>query len=180
MTKRNDFTSFEEFHLSGTAGNYEEVTVICENGWIKTDLLTECKSYKTALRRFFKALADIPAIVEWLPGMLEAAENGCFKMNDNTMADGTRNPCTCYAYEIEELDNGLWYIFLNVRGEEPATTPTEPQKAIEDTEAHTPAENATQGDTAPERMKGERTMLALYAVTLFVLILYAIVERIFG
>lgn len=44
------FDSFAEFDMSGTAGNYEEVTVIRENGWIKCDLMTECKSYKAAGR----------------------------------------------------------------------------------------------------------------------------------
>lgn len=112
------FDSFAEFEMSGTAGNYEEVTVIRENGWIKCDLMTECKSYKTALRRFFKALANVPEVSGWYEDMSESAENGYFQMNDNMMADGTRNPFPGYAWEIEDHD-GAWYIFLNVKTDEP-------------------------------------------------------------
>ena len=112
------FDSFEEFDLSGTAGNYEEVTVVRERGWVKCDLLTECKSYKTALRRFFKALADVPEVSDWYEGMRESAENGYFSGNDFTMADGGRNPVPGYAWEIEDHD-GAWYIFLNVKTDEP-------------------------------------------------------------
>lgn len=107
------FNSFDEFDESGTAGNYEEVTVIRENGWIKTDVMTECKSWKTALRRFFKALADVPEISCWYEAMRESAENGYFKQNDFTLGFGERNEFPSYAFEIEALDENLWYIFLN-------------------------------------------------------------------
>lgn len=90
--KTRFFNSFAEFDMSGTAGNYEEVTVIRENGWIKCDLMTECKSYKTALRRFFKALANVSEVSGWYEDMNESAENGYFQMNDNMMADGTPEP----------------------------------------------------------------------------------------
>lgn len=113
--KRNDFNSFEEFENSGTAGNYEEVTVIRENGWIKCDLLTECKSWKTALRRFFKMLGNEGIFEGWYECMTESAENGYFKLDDFTMGNGSKNPLPGYCYEIEETSENVWYIFLNLR-----------------------------------------------------------------
>lgn len=114
--KRNDFNSFEDFHNSGTAGNYEELTVVHENGWIKCDLLTECKSWKTALRRFFKMLTE-DIFEGWKECMEEAAENGYFKLDDFIMGDGSKNPFPGYCYEIEAIDENTWYIFLNLRTE---------------------------------------------------------------
>lgn len=114
---RHDYNSFWEFSESCNAGKYEDVTVIREHGWIKTDLMTECKSYKTAIRRFFKMLADIPEIADWEECLVESAENGYFKLNDSMMADGSKNTSPSYFYEIEETMEGVWYIFLNVRAD---------------------------------------------------------------
>jgi len=111
--KRNDFTSFDEFENSNTSGNMETVTVIKENEWFKVDLMTECKSYKTALNRFFNMLSDIPLLMEWKNEMIESCENGYFKCNDMMMSDGTYNTEPCFAWEVEQLDDNLFYIFLN-------------------------------------------------------------------
>ena len=113
--KRRDFNSFDEFHESGTAGNYEEVTVIHENGWVKSDLLTECKSWKTVLRRFFKMLGNDGIFEGWKETIEESIENGFFTMNDFTLSDGSKNPFPGYAFEVEEIDENVWYIFLNLK-----------------------------------------------------------------
>ena len=129
--KRYDFTSFEQFEQSGTAGEYEALTVIDENGWLKSDIMTECKSWKTALRRFFKMLGEDSRLDGWYECMREGAENGCFKLNDFTMGNGSRNEFPGYAYEIEEVDEGVWYIFLNVKYTEYTK---EPEQKEEETE----------------------------------------------
>lgn len=113
--KRYDFTSFEQFEESNTAGEYEALTVIDENGWLKSDIMTECKRWQTALRRFFKMFGEDSRLDGWYECMKEEAENGYFKLNDSTMGDGSRNEFPAYAYEIEEIDDGVWYIFLNVK-----------------------------------------------------------------
>jgi len=113
--KRYDFTSFEQFEQNGTAGEFETLTVIDENGWLKSDIITECKSWKTALRRFFKLLGEDPRLDNWYECIKDEAENGYFKANDSTMADGSRNEFPSFAYEIEEIDKGIWYIFLNIK-----------------------------------------------------------------
>ena len=126
--KRYNYNSFEEFENDEAKTDREALSVIVENGWMKSDIVTECKSWKTALRRFWEALDpnnDTPALDGWREGMTEAAENGCFKLNDSRMADGSRNQYPSYAYEIEQLDDGLWHIFLNVRTEDYPTEETD-------------------------------------------------------
>lgn len=121
--KTYEFKSFAAFHMAEVAGEYEALIVVNENGWVKSDLLTECKSWKTAVRRFFKALAvRYPEIAEeWEEGTKESAENGYFKGNDYMMADGSRNEFPRYAWEIEEISEGVFYIFLNVKLDETDT-----------------------------------------------------------
>lgn len=165
--KRYDFNSFEEFSESGTAGEYEVLTVVTENGWIKSDLLTECKSWKTALRRFFKLLDpdnSNPAFDGWYECMRESAEGGLFKMNDSMMANGTRNPFPCYAYEIEAIDENIWYIFLNVH---PGEYPTEPEESDNTTEAEAKEEdtmNATT-NTSPAYIISENPQFGSLEIT---------------
>lgn len=111
--KVDNYASFDEFSASGTAGNWNTITVIRENGWIKSDLMTECKSYKTALRRFFDSLKDIPEIAEWRDCITESCECGYFKENE------LQN----YAWAVEEINEGEWYIFLNTRTEQTGNEP---------------------------------------------------------
>ena len=115
--KVSEFNSFDEFDevFDDVGCEYEHITVIREKGWIKTDLMTECKSFKTVLRRFFTNLAHIPDIADWYDCILESCENGCFSMNDCLRADGSINPDRWYSWGVENLDDDLWYIFLNVK-----------------------------------------------------------------
>ena len=143
-----EFNSFEEFERAEVAGEDEALTIVTENGWIKSDLVTVCKSWKTALRRFFKALsARHPEIAEWTESLTESAENGYFRMNDNMMADGTQNPFPSYAWDIEEVDDGVWYIFLNVRQDEDETPAEATENATE-----TPAEAETTATTEQKQI----------------------------
>lgn len=132
--KRYDFNNFDEFSAAEVSGERETLTVVTENGWIKADLMTECKSWKTALRRFFKALDPNNAeeFKGWYECMRESAENGYFKMNDSRMADGSRNPYMSFAWEIEEMDDGEWYIFLNIHPGEYETEEETEETASED------------------------------------------------
>lgn len=116
--KRYDFTSFDQFHDSDVAGEYEALTVLDENGWLKSDLMTEGKSWKTALRRFFKLLGDDSRVAGWYEDMRENAEAGCFKMDDFTWGLWQKNDKPSYSWGIEHVgDDGwdVWYIFLNVQ-----------------------------------------------------------------
>lgn len=113
--KRYTFASFEEFEKSTACGQAEAVTAIFENGWIKCDVMTECKTWKTAVNRFFKALDDIKALDGWKDCIVESCENGYFKDDDSRMADYSRNPFTSFYWGVEALDDNLYYVFINVR-----------------------------------------------------------------
>lgn len=171
--KRYDFNSFEEFSEAEVSGEWEALTVVTESGWIKADLMTECKSWKTALRRFFRALDPSSAeeFSGWYECMREGAENGYFKMNDSRMADGSRNPYMSYAWEIEEMNDGEWYIFLNIHpgeyeAEEETGEAVETAETVEETEATTETTEASESgetetvdgtDSTSETTEAERT-----------------------
>ncbi len=134
--KRYDFESFDDFDESGVAGYREAVTVIHENGWIKADLVTECKSWKTALKRFFKSVPELKE--SWYECIVECIESGYWKANDYKLADGTRNPIPGWAWEVECMDDGLWYVYV---GENQADCSSE-QPANEEESAESVAETS--------------------------------------
>lgn len=151
--KRYDFNSFEEFSEAEVSTEWEALTVVTENGWIKADLMTECKSWKTALRRFFRALDPSSAeeFSGWYECMRESAENGYFKMNDSRMADGSRNPYMSYAWEIEEMNDGEWYIFLNIHtGEYETEEETEGAEIADDGDMETTETTTTETTESSE------------------------------
>jgi len=103
------FSDFCDFLIeSNKTENLDEcVFTVSENEWYKCDLTTFCKSYKTAIKRFFKVLSDLDEGVfsGWAECMLESCENGYFADN----APGS------FAWGVEWVDEGRWYIFLNVK-----------------------------------------------------------------
>lgn len=111
MAKTRIFRNFEEYEAwteqFDGAGEWEEIPTAIDDGQsINCDCFTECKSHKTALRRFGKQFGDIfPGIRGWAESMQEAYENGCSHMCDED---------ACYSYGIEETMDGYWYIYLNV------------------------------------------------------------------
>lgn len=159
--KRYDFNNFEEFSEAEVSGEWEALTVVAENGWINADLMTECKSWKTALRRFFKVLDPNNAeeFEGWYECMRECAENGYFKMNDSRMADGSHNPYMSFAWEIEEMDDGEWYIFLNIHPGEYETVKetegvTETAETEDESEATANEANETTESSETETVDG--------------------------
>lgn len=105
--------------------DYQGYPVLIDDGWkIAADMFAECKSWKTALRRFSKEFSVIPEISEWLEGIKESCENGCFESVNGWHPAWTNNPEEVkkiaengiYSYGIEEVSEGYWYIFLNISG----------------------------------------------------------------
>lgn len=117
--------SFEDWN-SNIEDCDEVVSIVNESGWLRIDLTTTCKHSSTALRRFFGQLVDVKEAYDWKESMEEHAAyskelakkseyyDGSCHANDTTMADGTDNPYPSYSYGVEMLDNGWWYVFLNV------------------------------------------------------------------
>jgi len=113
----NSFDDFSEFMDNKEEYEYDELVIITENNQIAVDLQTECKSYKTAINRFFQACASIPEFEGWEESILESCGNGYFQE-----ASTIWNSETCrseytgdYAWQVEATDENLWYITLKVR-----------------------------------------------------------------
>lgn len=130
MRKTKFFKSFEEYEKwreqFENYSVYQEIPCAIDDGWkISMDLFVECKSWKTALRRFSKAFADVNGeIPGWIECMEESCENGNFEDTTGWKPAWTSNPKEVkefakngtYSYGIEETMEGYWYIFLNISG----------------------------------------------------------------
>lgn len=130
MRKTKQFTSYEEYESwteqFENCSDYEEIPTIIDDGWkIAADLFVECRSWKTALRRFAKAFDKFSdQIMGWVECMEESAENGYFQDTTGWRPGWTTDPETVkewakngiYGYGIEEISEGLWYIYLNISG----------------------------------------------------------------
>lgn len=92
---------------------YESIPCIIDDGWkISADMFIECKSYKTALRRFEKAFKEVYGnVTNWVEGMRESCENGFWAMEQHE--EGRPD---CFSYGVEETMEGYWYVYLNVSG----------------------------------------------------------------
>lgn len=138
--KTTTFTSFTAFEESTVLGAWEHVAIITENGHISADLMTKCKSWETALRRFFKAVQDVPDLAEWADGLRESCENGYFEDCSQVWDGGKLTYTGDWAYCVENHD-GAWYVSLTVRVEEPAPAPA-PQGEEAPREGAPAAENS--------------------------------------
>ena len=95
------------------------IVVDQKKGYVCADLTTTCKSWKTALRRFRKAFETFDGIISWCDGLYETLEwewnEGNFKTT-HEFCEKERDGNSSFSYGIEEVSNGIWYIFLNLRG----------------------------------------------------------------
>lgn len=123
------FASYEEYEAwtetFENCSEYENIPVLIDDSWkISADMFTECKSYKTALRRFEKTFASVPEITDWIEGIRESCENGCFEDTTGWKPAWSHDPEEIkelakngtYSWSVEEISEGRWYIFLNISG----------------------------------------------------------------
>ena len=116
----NSFDEYETYYENHE--HFDYVTDVLDDGKIvSADAEIGCKSWKTAIRRFFNAVGDIEAFDGWEECMTEAAENDCFELKSIAYL---WNEETCryeykytgdYAYTIEQIDDDCWYVSLRVR-----------------------------------------------------------------
>ena len=92
------------------------------------DLDTECKRWKTAVRRFFKRVAaskmdeaEKEAILGWQETIVESCESGTFE--DAERIDGKATGG--WAYGVEQTEDGRWYVYVKVRKETAEAAETE-------------------------------------------------------
>lgn len=82
--------------------------LIMENNKMSADCFFQCKSWKTALRRFKKAFNN-QLINQWVDLIYDSCESGCFK--DGFSGDVMHY----YSWGVEQYDEE-WYIFINTCG----------------------------------------------------------------
>lgn len=110
------FKSFDEYiewtEKFDNCSEYENIPVaIITDNKIAFDMFTECKSGKTAIRRFEKAFNNLYNFMpDWACTMRESFENGYD--HDATQADEYGN----YSWGVEEVNDGCWYVYLNLSG----------------------------------------------------------------
>lgn len=119
------FKSYEEYEAwteqFTDCYQYEDIPVLIDDGWKRAiDMMTECKSWKTALRRFEKTFGSVPEVSDWIPFLRESAECGCFSDRlsyyDKEYERKMVIESGSYSYGIEEVSEGTWYIYLNLSG----------------------------------------------------------------
>lgn len=107
-----EFKNFDEFEQCENKQDYEMVAIVHNEKFnsMCADLMTDCKGWKTAVKRFFKALENRPEFSGWKETILESCENGYFsdkELSHNGKYDGG------FFWEVEDHD-GSFYVCLNV------------------------------------------------------------------
>lgn len=108
------FDSFDEFDACENKQDEEMVAVVKRNNGLCADLLTETKSWKVAVNRFFRALekAGFNELANWKESVKESCENGYFSDKESYWDTEKGFVYTGgYFWEVEEYD-GMWYIAL--------------------------------------------------------------------
>ena len=110
LRRFEDHESYDKF-VESCGSDYEEIPMLIVVGnEIKADLMTECKSWKTALKRFDKVFMGLDEDLDGFlgEGFYESVESGY-----PSAADPGN-----YAYGIEEVNEGRWYIYVTCHKEE--------------------------------------------------------------
>lgn len=124
-----EFISYDEYfewtEQFENCRDYQLLPAIIDDGFkISCDMLTECASINTVMNRFEKAFSYKAELKEWFETMRESFESGhyenikgCYptwttdrKEIQKFLEDGM------YSFGIEQIDDNLWYVFLNVSG----------------------------------------------------------------
>ena len=118
-----DFEAYETWTDQFDDFEYCYTPCLIDDGWkISMDVFIDCKTWKTALNRFKKAFGDYSEDVKaWIDGMYESCENGY--MHDEcyySACESDKELCKkygSYGWAVEQVDDGRFYIFLNISGE---------------------------------------------------------------
>lgn len=106
MLKVMEFDSFEAYEASNVSSKYEVLAIVKRgNNQICADLMTNCKRYQTALRRFFKPLEGRDEFDGWQEALEECCENGTFQEYYDDLD---------YHWCVEACGDDCYYIELTV------------------------------------------------------------------
>lgn len=125
VKKFESFAAYEAWtDTFENAFEYQMIPTIVDDGWkVSIDLFTECKSAKTAIRRFVRIFSEsFPDVKDWGEGMLESIESGYWHSDSHGYQDAEEErriaqTLGAFSWGIEEAMDGEWYIYLNVSGE---------------------------------------------------------------
>lgn len=121
--KVREYASFDLYCESNSSEAWEEVAIVTQKSRLGTiacaDLMTECKSWKTAVRRFFKALNCDERFASWEDDIVECVKGGWWsdKSTIYNPDTGKSEFTGDYSWGVENLGDNTWYVFLNVRTE---------------------------------------------------------------
>ena len=107
------FESYDEFDLCENKQDEELIAVVKRQNGLCADLLTETKSWKVAINRFFRELrkAGFYQLAEWEEVVRESCESGVFA--DKEINPYARGYAGGWFYEVENHGD-LWYVCLKV------------------------------------------------------------------
>lgn len=107
-----EFENFDQYAESRVSGESEVLAIVGGKN-VCADLMTKCKSWKTAVKRFFGALEGDERFSGWKESVTESAENGFFQWIEEEYIGGGNAKRTGRFFTVEEYD-GEWYIALRV------------------------------------------------------------------
>ncbi len=125
MRKIREFKNIDEFEKwKENIDTDLEIPVVIDDGWkIMMNLFTNCKSWETALRRFEKAFVNVnKEFSGWIKKIKKSCKNGKFKDGNDYKFVWDKEKqreiekAGIYAFDVEEFDDGLWYIHLSISG----------------------------------------------------------------
>lgn len=111
MLKVKEYRTMDDFEMDPDRMSHETVAVVNKaDGYVCADVVTACKSWHTALDRFFKALANDPRFDGWKDTIEYGVKTLGWKDRETVNGQYTGG----WFWEVENLGNGSWYISLNV------------------------------------------------------------------
>lgn len=111
--KVKEYANFDEFENDESRRDYELVAIVNKPNGVCADLMTECKQWRTAIDRFFKALEGDSRFDGWKENIVESCENDFWDDASRIWEDGKLKYTGDYSWGVEDHD-GRWYVFLNV------------------------------------------------------------------
>lgn len=112
--KVKEFANMNEFENQYEEEIFPDEVVCIVHGGDKicADLTTKCKSWETAVKRFFKAIEETSheELKEWKEGFFESCNSGCFTDKESNNGQYTGG----WSYGLEFPDENTVYMWLNV------------------------------------------------------------------
>ena len=106
-----EFASQEDYENYRYSGCNNILSIVHRRNSVCADMTTKCKNWKTAVKKFFDALADDKRFDGWRECVVESCENGCFS-NKETDENSNWAYNGGWFYKVEE-NYGSYYVCVN-------------------------------------------------------------------